>query len=139
VENHVPGGNLHAYRQGRGKDIAQVKSHGGLTDITFVPGRGSPLIDEGNPGGVKLALPDIEIDRGNLHPGSQGFSEIAHERFFQPGDLPPNKSAAGPREEKQNHQNSQDNAKSRSIHKEAYLTPRGNSSTTQRQEMATLR
>jgi len=93
-----------------------MKSHGGMADVTFVPGRVSPLVDEGNPGGVKFAFPDIEVDRDDLDPRSQGFFEVAHERCFQPGDLPPDKSATAARDEYQNHQNSKDHTNTRAIH-----------------------
>jgi len=93
-----------------------MKADGGLADFTFIPRRESPLIGQGNTGGVKLAFPDIEVHRGNLHPGSQSFFEIVHERFFQPRDLPPDKSATGPHDENENHQYSQENASSGAIH-----------------------
>jgi hypothetical protein len=93
-----------------------MKSHGGLADVAFVPGCGKPSVDEGNPGGVKLSLPEIKIDRGNLDLGSNGVFKMDHERFFKTRNLPPNKSAASPRDENQNYHYSQDGATNRAIH-----------------------
>jgi hypothetical protein len=93
-----------------------VKTYRGLADVALVPRRGRSLVNEGNPSGVQFSLPDIEIHRGNVHLGANGLFDVAYEHLFQPGNLPPNKSAARSGKEDQNDQHSQNDTNGRTTH-----------------------
>jgi hypothetical protein len=73
-----------------------MKPDRGLPDFAPVPRRVGTLVGQCYTGGMQLALPKIEIERGNLHLRPQRLPDVVGQTGFQPFDPEPDPGSARP-------------------------------------------